>query len=111
MATRSEVWQNIMSGILVSCAVAAVALMWSRRSTSPGNGIASGPPELVADWASVTASGHRLGPSNAAVTIVEFGDFECPVCGAYQAGVLQPFLDANPTSASLIYRHWPLSYH
>lgn len=111
MATRSDIWQNIMSGVLGFCALVAVALMISRRTAQGPSSAPSDPPERVDNWESLTASGHRIGLANAVVTIVEFGDFECPVCGSYHVSTLAPFLEANPSTTALIYRHWPLSYH
>jgi protein-disulfide isomerase len=113
MATPSEIWQNIMSGVLAICAVIAIGVMVSRRATVGASSASSisGPPVMVDDWGPLVAAGHRIGPSNAVVTILEFGDFECPVCGSYQQTTLAPFLLENATTAALVYRHWPLSYH
>ena len=50
---------------------------------------------------------HTKGPEDAALTIVEFSDFQCPACKA--AGpVLDAFLQDNPEDVRLIYRHFPL---
>ena len=112
MPTKSDTWQNAMSGVLALCAIIAVGLMiWGRIFPPPSGPQSSGPPSLVDDWASLAAVGHRIGPADARMTIIEFGDFECPVCGSYHNTTLEPFLQANPTTAALIYRHWPLSYH
>lgn len=46
------------------------------------------------------------GPADAAVTIVEYGDFECPYCGRMH-GVLQEVLDRHP-DVRLVFRHFPL---
>lgn len=48
-----------------------------------------------------------LGPADAAVTIVEFGDFQCPACGALHP-VLELVKDANPDVA-FVYRQFPLT--
>lgn len=38
------------------------------------------------------ASGKTLGPANAKVTVMEFGDFQCPVCKDFHDTVLPQFL-------------------
>lgn len=52
-----------------------------------------------------------LGPAQAPVTIVEFGDFQCPYCSR-ASKVVKAFL-ATPESKNVrfIYRHFPLSFH
>lgn len=110
VATRSETWQNVMSGVLAICAMIAVGIMVFRRGPPPPPPT-SAPPAPVDDWASLAAVGHRIGPVNAAVTILEFGDFECPACGSYHKTTLQPFLQANAMTTALVFRHWPLPYH
>ncbi len=55
----------------------------------------------------VTRSDHVLGPADASVTLVEYGDFECPICKlAFPAVklVLQRF---SP-DIRFAYRHFPL---
>jgi protein-disulfide isomerase len=51
---------------------------------------------------------HVIGPETAPVTIVEYGDYECPYCGAAHPNVkaLQKSLGDNLRFA---YRHFPLS--
>jgi protein-disulfide isomerase len=52
------------------------------------------------------ASGPVHGPADAAVTIVEFGDLECPACKAAQPNITK-LLDAEP-KAKLIFQNYPL---
>jgi protein-disulfide isomerase len=54
--------------------------------------------------------GHRRGPDDALVTIVEFSDFECPFC-ARNAPVLARLLREHPDDVRLVFRHSPLSFH
>ena len=50
------------------------------------------------------------GPAGAQVTIVEFGDFECPYC-AQQEPILKKVLAAYPTQVRLVFKHLPLEEH
>src|SRR4051812_20523827 len=60
--------------------------------------------------AAETVPAHVRGPSNAPVTIEEFGDFECPPCGAL-SGVLQKIESDSNHRSKLIFRHYPLKMH
>ncbi|MBN2135314.1 MAG: thioredoxin domain-containing protein [Acidobacteria bacterium] len=47
------------------------------------------------------------GPENARITLVEYGDFECPQCGkAYPA--VKELLADFPEDVRLVFRHFPL---
>jgi len=51
---------------------------------------------------------HALGPANAPVTLVEYGDFECPFCGrAYPE--LKQVLRRVGNKVRFVFRHFPLS--
>ena len=54
----------------------------------------------------VTDSDHVLGPASAKVTLLEYGDFECPSCGqAYHA--LKILLKHFGHNVRLAFRHFP----
>jgi len=63
--------------------------------------------ELFALAVPVNHSDHALGPATARVTIVEYGDFECPSCQqAYHGvGILLKHFGSN---VRLAFRHFPL---
>ncbi len=55
----------------------------------------------------ITPRDHVLGDDNAPVTVVEYGDYECPYCAAAQPAlvhILQHFGD----QLRFVYRHFPL---
>jgi protein-disulfide isomerase len=55
----------------------------------------------------VNAADHLRGSRLAPVTIVEYGDFECPICrGAEPA--LRIILERSPNAVRLVYRHYPI---
>lgn len=51
--------------------------------------------------------GHLRGPEAAKVTLVEFGDYQCPSCGAYAPVVLE-VLRRYPQQVRLEFHHFPL---
>jgi len=54
-------------------------------------------------------SGHALGPADAPVTLEEFGDFQCPPCGALSEPLNQ--LAHDFPRLRIIFRHFPLAVH
>jgi len=55
----------------------------------------------------VDPADHAIGASNAAVTLVEYGDFECPNC-KQAAPVVKHLLTRFAGRVRLVYRHFPL---
>jgi protein-disulfide isomerase len=56
----------------------------------------------------VSRTDHVLGPEDASVTLVEYGDYECPHCG-HAYGVLNEVLRRVGDQVRFVYRHFPLS--
>src|SRR4051812_7467695 len=58
--------------------------------------------------APVTDRDHQRGPARASVTLVEYGDFQCPFCGrAFY--VLRDLEDRFQADVRFVYRHFPLT--
>ena len=55
----------------------------------------------------VESNGPSLGPAEAAVTIVEFSDFQCPFCQR-AIPVLKELRERYPNDVRVVYRHFPL---
>ncbi|HVZ23957.1 MAG TPA: thioredoxin domain-containing protein [Vicinamibacterales bacterium] len=51
---------------------------------------------------------HVIGPRNAPVTLVEYGDFACPSC-AMACRILQEVLPDLGDDVRFVYRHFPLA--
>jgi protein-disulfide isomerase len=51
---------------------------------------------------------HTLGPANAPVTLVEYGDFECPHCGRAHP-IVQGIRRYMGEQLRFVYRHFPLA--
>jgi protein-disulfide isomerase len=62
-------------------------------------------PQLTAP---VSGRDHVLGTSTAAVTLVEYGDYECPFCAAAHPAV-KHVLKLVPDDVLFAFRHFPLT--
>jgi Na+/H+ antiporter NhaA len=51
---------------------------------------------------------HIRGPENAPVTLLEYGDFECPYCGQAEA-VVRELLSSSEDDVRYVWRHLPLN--
>jgi len=58
----------------------------------------------------VNKDAKRLGPEDAVVKIVEYSDFQCPVCQKAQP-ILKELMDTYAGHIQLEFRHFPLSMH
>src|SRR4051794_35568104 len=56
----------------------------------------------------VSAADHAIGPANAPVTVVEYGDFECPNC-KQAAPVVRLLLKRWGARIRFVFRHYPLA--
>ncbi len=87
--------------ILATVAIIGGAVFAFSRPTNAPN---VDPKVLIQD------DSPRIGSPSAAVTLVEFGDFQCPACGAYHT-VVNQLLAKHKDSLSLVFRHFPLPSH
>jgi protein-disulfide isomerase len=111
-----EFFLNTLTAVSVSCCVAVSSVFLVRQirgapaATASSTVKAAAEDRRVANWRELQSTGHRIGPPHAAVTIVEFGDFECPACRGF-FGAFEAVRVKYPDKIALVYRHWPLSYH
>lgn len=104
-----------MTGIAATCAVVVTGIVVYRQFTSPTASVtvdASRRPEksAIRDWQQHVAAGRRMGPEDAPLTILYYGDFECPACRTFTK-MVDAFRRERPTDVSVVFRHLPLSYH
>jgi protein-disulfide isomerase len=82
--------------IVVVASLAAGASLWlGRRAES-----------LATDSSAVR--GQVLGKADAPITLVEYGDYECPPCASF-APVVRKLLEKYPDSLKYEFRHFPLT--
>ncbi len=72
--------------------------------------MAGGCPQADDGNLTITARDHVLGSASAAITVIEYGDFECPVCGRFAAEtfptIRRDFIDTG--KVRWVFRHFPL---
>lgn len=62
----------------------------------------------VAQPAPVSLDDHIRGGTATKVVLVEYGDFQCPACGAYEP-MVQTLLKNHPADVQFVFRHFPLT--
>jgi protein-disulfide isomerase len=55
----------------------------------------------------VQPTDHAVGPVDAKVTVIEYGDFECPLCAGAEPAVRQ-MLKVHGPAIRFVFRHFPL---
>jgi protein-disulfide isomerase len=69
----------------------------------------SGPP-ITAQSSPATANANQATAAPGALTLIEFGDYQCPSCGAYYPVVKQLVSDFEG-QMNLVFRNYPLGQH
>ena len=100
---RATAWA--ITGILVFV-VAAMIIAGAYSSNS--NSSSSSQSGFVATTVPpITASDWKEGNPNAKVSLIEYGDFECPACGEY-APIMQQLLTQYGGKVLFVFRNFPL---
>lgn len=89
--------------IVLAVGVAAGAAVFLSRGSDKAAAENSATPAHV----EIKAGAHIRGPQNAPLTLVEFGDYECPVCGTWYPFVNE-ILSRYPDKLRLDFHHYPL---
>lgn len=94
-------------GFVVVLALIVWGLVLAMGKTSSSDGVNPG------DYGTpvvVTADDHLRGPANAPVMLIEYGDFQCPACEAYEPVLEKLEADAS-TTFKIVFRNYPLPQH
>jgi protein-disulfide isomerase/rhodanese-related sulfurtransferase len=93
--------------LMVAIVVGAPALWWVIRHENKQS--EQQPPVAVVTGAAklIRADSHEAGPANAPLTIVEFGDFQCPSCGVAEK-TNRAIREQYGNKVRFVFRQFPL---
>jgi protein-disulfide isomerase len=115
IAFQGDVLEEAKLGILVASVAATLlafavfrVLDWIPEATLRRGGLV--PAEPITDLAVPVdaARDHVRGSADARVTLLEYGDYECPYCGEAEA-VIRALLDELADDLCYVWRHLPLT--
>ena len=93
-------------GLVLSMFLILPLLTWAIVNlTFNFNNKASDTPPIAVD---ITGAPY-IGPIDAPITIVEFGDFQCPYCKQFHEQTLTSLLETYPNQIKFVFKNFPLS--
>lgn len=96
LTSESKFLLSILTGAIVIVAGA----LW----------IFSKPTKPLAKELLVPAASHMLGNPDAKTYLVEFSDFQCPACAAFEPAI-EAIINKESDKLLFVYRHFPLPKH
>jgi Na+:H+ antiporter, NhaA family len=108
-AMRSDAKIGIIAGSLLAASSGWLVfrLAWDRGAVCAPPGVQAAPDFVPEPPPPVTSGDHVLGPADAPVTLIEYGDFECPYCGRAR-GAIEEVRERQGDRLRFVFRHFPL---
>jgi protein-disulfide isomerase len=96
----------LIVAVVAAMAISGGAVLYRAKRPQP----LTIPKEKSASMVKESGEGHALGPTDAPVTLQEFGDFQCPPCGRLSEPINQLQHDYKER-VRLVFRNFPLINH
>jgi protein-disulfide isomerase len=94
-ARRKRLLQLASAAVFLAVVVVAVLIVVSASQTDGGDSQLESVAEVEADLAGIPQRGLVLGDPKAKVTLLEFGDLQCPVCKGFAEEILPDVIDSK----------------
>jgi protein-disulfide isomerase len=105
-AKKATIWFIVGFVVLVTAVLIFLGVTTSNSETSANASstfvATTAPPITSTDW--------TMGSSTAPVSLIEYGDYQCPACGAYYP-IVKQLLAAEGSNIFFVFRNFPLPQH
>ncbi|MEK7662026.1 MAG: thioredoxin domain-containing protein [Patescibacteria group bacterium] len=88
--------KTISAVVIIVISLGLLAAFWQKEGSAQGGSVTS-----------LNSSDWTRGAPNPKITLIEYGDFQCPACRSYE-GVVQQLSKDFKDTLSFGYRHFPL---
>ena len=105
-ANKATIW-FIVGFIVVVTAGAIIAGAYSSGTASSSNSNTASSTFVATTVPAISAADWSEGNPNAKVSLVEYGDFECPACGEYFP-IVQQLVQNYSSTVQFVFRNFPL---
>ena len=100
---ENDTFRNIAIWLVVALTIVIVVLT--------AVGLSSGPAPAVSQLtAPISSSDHIMGTSTPILTIVEYGDYQCPACASFDP-IVRKIMEEYGDKIQLVSRNFPLEQH
>ncbi len=97
---------KVLLGITLSTIVLlAGAVFFFSKDTNPKSSTTKADETIL-----IRDSSNKITSDSPKLTLVEFGDFQCPACGAFHPYIKQ-ILNENSSQINFVFRNFPLPMH
>ena len=105
-ANKATIW-FIVGFIVLVTAGAIIAGAYSSGTASSSNSNTASSTFVATTVPAITSADWTEGNPNAKVSLVEYGDFECPACGEYSP-IVQQLVQNYSSTVRFVFRNFPL---
>lgn len=111
-ADKATIWFIAGFVVLVTVGLIILGVMSGGTGGSGSPSSSTGTPAgFVATTApAITSADWTLGSSTAPISLIEYGDYQCPACGAYYS-IVKQLLAADGSHIYFVFRNFPLPQH